>query len=110
MAPEADDPKPLYDEGILRVQQFVGALFWVGRAVNIKLLVVLSAIVSHQALATKEMNKAINQLLDYCATYPDYGILYWSSDMILSGHLDAGFNKETKARRSMWYPQQQRLR
>ena len=44
------------------------------------------------------MIKAINQILYYCATYPDYGMLYHSSDIILTAYSDAGFNKETKAR------------
>ena len=73
-------------------------LLWVGRSINNKLLVALRAIGSQQASATEETNKAINQLLYYCATYPDDGILYRASDMILAGHLDAGFNNETKAR------------
>ena len=98
MAPEADDSKPLDDKGIRQVQQVVGTLLWVGQAVNNKLLVYLSAIGYQQASATKETNKAINQLLYYCATYPDDGILYRSSDIILAGHSDAGFNNETKAR------------
>ena len=65
---------------------------------NNKLLVALSAIGSQQASATEDTNKEIHQLLDYCATYPDDGILYRSSDMILAGHSDAGFNNETRAR------------
>ena len=65
---------------------------------NNKLLVDLSAIESHQASTTEETNKAIIQLLDYCTTYPDDGILYRASGMILAGHSDAGFNNETKAR------------
>ena len=73
----------------------MGALLWISRAVNKKLSVALSAICSQQASSTEDINKAIHQLLDYCATYPDYGILYRSSDMILSGHSDAGFNNKT---------------
>ena len=65
---------------------------------NNKLLVDLSAIGSQQASATEDTNKAIHQLLDYCPTYPDNDILYRSSDMILAGHSDAGFNNETRAR------------
>ena len=98
MVLEADDSNHLDDEVIRCVQQVVGALLWVGRAVNNKLLVSLSVIGSQQASATKETNKTINQLLDYCATYPDDGILYRASNMILAGHSDAGFNNETKAR------------
>ena len=98
MAPEVDNSKLLDDEGIWRVQQVVGALLWVGWAVNNKLLIALSAIGSQQASATEETNKSIKQLLDYCATYPDDVIIYPSSDTILAGHSDAGFNNETKSR------------
>ena len=76
----------------------MGALICIGRAVNNKLLVALSVIGYQQSSATGETNKAIHQLLDYCATYPDDGILYLSSNMIFSGHSDAGFNNETRAR------------
>ena len=37
-------------------------------------------------------------LLDYCATYPNDGITYRASDMVLCGHSDAGFNNETRSR------------
>ena len=98
MAQEEDASKPLNDEGIRYVHQVVGAPLWVSRAVNNKLLVALSTIGSHQASSTEETNKAINQLLDYCSTYPDYGILYRAINMILDGHSDAGFNNKTKVR------------
>ena len=58
----------------------------------------LSVIRAQQDSATVEMLKAINQILDYCATYSDDGILYLSSDMILNAHSDAGLNNETKER------------
>ena len=45
-----------------------------------------------QRRATK---KAVNVLLDYCAAYPSAGIKYRSSDMVLCGHSDAGFNNES---------------
>ena len=69
-----------------------------GRAVNKKLLVALSAIGSQQAAATEENVAAIEQLLDYVATYPDGGILFRKSDMILAAHADAGFPNESRAR------------
>ena len=98
MAQEEDTSKPLNDEGIRRVQQVVGELLWVGLAVNNKLLVSLSTIGSQQASATEETNKEINQILDYCATYPEDGIIYRARDVILAGHSDAGFNNKTKAK------------
>ena len=97
LPPGEDTSKPLNEAGIRQVQTIVGALLCIGRAMNNKLLVELSAIGSQQASATEDTNKAIHQLLDYCATYPDDGILYQSSNMILSGHYGAGFNNETIA-------------
>ena len=43
------------------------------------------------------MAKAINQLLDYVATYPDEGITYWASPMFLTAHSNASFLTETGA-------------
>ena len=63
---------------------------------NNKLLVDLSVIGANQASATAKTRKSINQLLDYYAKYTDDGIVYQSSDMILTAHYDAGFNNETK--------------
>ena len=80
------------------MHKIVGALLWIGRAVNNKLLVALSAIGSQQASATEATNRAIHQLLDYCAIYPDDGILYRASNMVLAGYADAGFNNETRSR------------
>ena len=98
LSPEEDMSKPLNDAGIWRVQIIVGALLWIVRDVNNKLLVSISAIGSQQASATYDTNKAIHQLLDYCATYPDDGVLYRSSDIIIAGHYDAGLNNETRGR------------
>ena len=86
ISPKEDTSKPLNDAGICWVQTIVGALLWIVRAVNNKLLVSLSAIGSQQASATEDTNKAIHQLLDYCATHPDDDIIYRSSDMILIGY------------------------
>ena len=72
-------------------------MLWIGRTVNKNMLVALSEIGSQQASATEDTNKAIQQLLDYCATYSDDGIIYRSSDMIPAGPSDAGFNNETRA-------------
>ena len=58
----------------------------------------LIAIGAHKSSATEKILKEINQLLDYCATYPDNGIVYRLSDMIMTVHSDAGLNNKTKAR------------
>ena len=97
MAPDDDTSPPLDAAGITRVQRIVGRLLYFARAVNNKLLVGLSAIGAQQAAATEETNEAISQLLDYVATYPNDGITYRASDMVLATHSDAGYLNETKA-------------
>ena len=77
-----DTSPPLNEKGIKRIQGILGALLYVGRAVNNKLLVDLSTISTHQAASIEETAVAIEQLLDYVATYPDDGILFRKSDMI----------------------------
>ena len=52
LVPEEDTSKPLNNAGVCQVQTIVDALLWIGRAVNNKLLVALSAICSQQASAT----------------------------------------------------------
>ena len=96
LTPEDDTTPPLDSQGTKRVQGIVGALLYYARAVDNKLLVGLSAIGSHQAAATQRTNDAINQILDYCATYPADGIIYRSSDMVLCANSDAGFHNEGK--------------
>ena len=93
-----DTSKPLNEKGIKRIQGIVGALLYRGREVNNKLLVALSAIGAQQAATTEATAEAIEQLLDYVATYPNDGILFRKSDMILAAHADAGFLNESRAR------------
>ena len=51
-----------------------------------------------KAAATRCTKEAINQILNYCATYPADGILYRSSDMVLCAYSDAGLHNESKKR------------
>ena len=98
LPPKENTSKPLNDAGICRVQTIVGALIWTVRDVNNNMMVALSAICFQHASPIEDTNKEIHQLLDHCSTYPNDAILYRSSDMILAGHSDAGFNNETIAR------------
>ena len=93
-----DTSKTLNEKVIKRIQGIVGALLSVVRAVNNKLLVALIAIGDQRAAATENKAAAIEHLLDYLATYPNDGILFRKSDMILAAHADAGFLNESRAR------------
>ena len=66
---EPTDTSPLLNEkGIKKIQGIVGALLYVGRAVNNKLLLALSSIGAQQAAATEDKAAAIEELLEYVAT------------------------------------------
>ena len=98
LVPEEDTSPPLDSQGTKRVQGIVRALLYYARAVDNKLLVGLSAIGAQQTSATQRTSAAIDQILDYYATYPADGIIYRSSDMVLCAHSDAGFHNERNGR------------
>eukprot|EP00804_Cyclotella_cryptica_P000009 CCRYP_013702-RC/>CCRYP_013702-RC protein AED:0.39 eAED:0.39 QI:0/0/0/1/0/0/2/0/222 len=70
---EANTSPALDALGIKRIQGIVGALLYYAQAVDNKLLHALSEIGTKQAAATGATNTRLNHLLDYCATYPNYG-------------------------------------
>ena len=98
MAHIEDTSPPLDEAGIKRTQAIVGDFLFYGRAVNNKLLVTLNSIGTQQAEATYATNEAVNQILVYLATYPNDGIVYQASDMILAAHSEAGFHNKSKGR------------
>ena len=95
-SPDAS-PK-LNNTGIKRVQAIVGALLYDGRTVDNKLLIALRKIGSTQTAATKLTKTDLSQLLNYLSTYPDNGIPYQSSAIILSAHSDAAYINVSRAR------------
>eukprot|EP00804_Cyclotella_cryptica_P019055 CCRYP_014459-RA/>CCRYP_014459-RA protein AED:0.69 eAED:0.20 QI:0/0/0/0.5/1/1/2/0/510 len=96
-SPDPDNSPLLPTEGIKHVQDIVGALLFYAHAINNKLLHALSDIGTKQASTTGHTNDKINQLLDYCATYPNNGITHRSSNMILSAHSDAAYFNASKS-------------
>ena len=89
---QTTDTSPTLNEKVIkRVQGIVGALLYVGRAVNNKFLVALISIGAQQAAAIEETSAAIEQFLYCVATYPNNGIIFRKSNMILVVHADAGF-------------------
>jgi hypothetical protein len=87
---------PLSTEGVKRIQGINGTLLYYARAVDNKLLATYRTLISQQATATEATNVAMNQLLDYLATYPDNSTTYRASNMILCAHTNAGFHNESK--------------
>jgi hypothetical protein len=79
------------------VQEIVGSLLYYAWAVDNKLLVAISAIAVRQAKAAVATEQVVNLLLDYVATYPNDGIAYCASNIILCAHADAGFLSKTNS-------------
>jgi hypothetical protein len=98
LLPDDDTSPPLDTAGIKRIQGIVGSLLYYARAVDNKLLVALSTISSQQTAATQNTAAAVHQLLDYVATYPNDGITYRASSMILAAHSDASYLTEPGSR------------
>eukprot|EP00804_Cyclotella_cryptica_P013680 CCRYP_016124-RA/>CCRYP_016124-RA protein AED:0.29 eAED:0.26 QI:0/0/0/1/0/0/4/0/346 len=98
LLPDNDTSSPLDAASIKRIQGIVGSLLYYARAVDNKLLVALSTISSQQTAATQNTAAAVHQLLDYVATYPNDGITYRASSMILAAHSDASYLTEPGSR------------
>ena len=80
------------------MKSIIGALLYYACAFGDKLLFGLSSIGSQQAASAASTARAIDHLLNYCATYPNNGIVFRASDMFLVAYSDAGFNNGSKAR------------
>ena len=61
-------------------------------------MLALRELAQQQSSPTNDTNRYMLQLLDYLATYPDNGITYRTSDMILAGHADAAYLNVSQAR------------
>ena len=68
------------------------------RAVDLTMLVALSAIASDQANPTEETMKKTLKFLDYVALHPDAVLTFSASSMTLNVHSDASYLIEPKAR------------
>ena len=93
-----DTSPSIDDKGINIFQCIVGALLYVRIEFNNKLLVALSNTQYQQSGETEDTADAIQQLIDYVATYPDNDIIFRKIDMILEAHAHVGFLNESKAR------------
>ncbi len=96
------DFSPLLDKkGLKRVQKVVGSILYYTRAVDMTMLMALSAITVEQMKAmAKTMGRCI-QLLDYLASNTEVKVRYYASNMVMNIHLDAPVGNQC-AQQSMW--------
>eukprot|EP00957_Ditylum_brightwellii_P046485 3527710-Ditylum_brightwellii.AAC.1 len=97
MVPEKDISPKVPQQTIDYLQAAVGIFLWYGRIVNLTLLPALNAISAQQSAPTEEMVKAMDQFLNYMATYPDTLVCFCASNMILHIHSDATYMVLPKA-------------
>ncbi len=75
--------------------KIIGSLLYYVQAVNNKLLVALNTISAQQAKVTIHTEQLVEMLLNYVTTYPNDGIVYRASDVVLCAHADAGYLNES---------------
>ena len=68
------------------------------KSVDPTILTAPGSISSQQENPTEKTMKKVKQVLDYAVTHPYAIITYHTSDMVLSGHSDASYLSEKKAR------------
>ncbi len=83
----AVNSSPLLDEkGLKKVQKIVGSFLYYARAVDMTVLMALSAIAVKQTKAmAKTMGRCI-QLLNYLASNSVAKVRYYASDMVMNIH------------------------
>eukprot|EP00957_Ditylum_brightwellii_P035071 2658555-Ditylum_brightwellii.AAC.1 len=98
MVPEIDTSPKVPQQTIDFLQAAVGIFLWYGRIVDLTLLPALNAISAQQSAPTEETVKAMDQFLNYMATYPVAVVRFHASDMILHIHSDAAYMVLPEAR------------
>ena len=91
-----DLPPNLSSDGKRYIQEVVGVILYHARALNSPVLVALSCIGTEQATPTEFTEKAVVQLLNYCATYSNPVLRFCASDMVLRVYSDASHLSVTK--------------
>ena len=69
----------------------MGAILYYSRSVENKLIIALSAIEAQKEPANEETAVTIVHILNYVVTYPNNGITYHFSVMVIAAHADSGY-------------------
>ena len=91
---QPDTSPALSAQRIRHIQDVVGSFAWCGRATDLTMLATLSSIASRQSKGTEQLEEEVKQFLDYCATHPNAGVRFVTSDMLLTVHSDASYLSE----------------
>jgi len=97
-AKEEDVSPKLDAKGIKLIQSIVGAALYIGRLLEMTILVTCNDIGIQQTQSTTNTLSLTSWLLDYMATYPNPSITYKASDMCLWISSDSSYLSVSKAR------------
>jgi len=96
---KTDDHSPkLDDKGIKLIQSIIGAALYIGRLLDMTILVACNEIAIQQTNSTTNTLNLASWLLDYMATYQNPSITYKASDMCLWISSDSSYLSVSKAR------------
>ena len=98
LAKEVDSSSKLDANGIKQIQSIVGAALYLGRLIDMTILVTCNDIAIQQTQSTTNTLNLASWLLDYLATYPNPSITFKASDMCLWISSDSSFLSVSKAR------------
>eukprot|EP00957_Ditylum_brightwellii_P088350 6729943-Ditylum_brightwellii.AAC.1 len=74
-----------------RIQAIIGTLLYYTRQVDPTMLVAIDTIAATQSKGTEATAKAVEHLLDYCASHPNKTIRYTPSNILLKVHSNASY-------------------
>jgi hypothetical protein len=89
---------PLDAHGKRFIQQLCEKFLYLGRAVNITLLCLISALASQTTNPTEGTMKSATQLLDYLGTQDKAVLTFNANNMISAVHSNASYLSKPKAR------------
>ena len=98
---ENENKAPVDDKQQKFIQQVIGTFLYYNQAVNLTILVALSALAIKQKKPTMATMPKLNQFLNYATTHPDTVIACKKSDMWLVVHINQEYLNECNARSRM---------
>jgi hypothetical protein len=96
--PHPDTTIPLDAAQTKRIQQIIGVLLYYARAVDPTLLTALNKIAAQQTNPTMALQRQVDRVLQYAASYPTARVSFHASDMRLMVHSDASYLSEPNSR------------
>lgn len=93
----AADSPPLDPARTKRIQQIIGVFLYYARMVDPNMITRIGQLASQQARPTEALDLEVTKFLHFAATWPNAGIRYHASDMVIHCQSDASYLSEHDA-------------